>query len=80
MLALLPQDPAEAFHVGLVELAVAGRRPLGDEQAPALEETDLRDRDIREFLAEQGEHVANCKIGALPHGDLSLRSSREKRA
>ena len=67
MLALLSQDPAKALDVGLVELTVTRWRPLRDEQAPALEETDLRDRDVREFFAEQGEHVANSEIGAFPH-------------
>jgi hypothetical protein len=80
VLPLLAQDPAKAFHVGLIELAVAGRRALGDKQASALEEADLRDGDVREFLAEQGKDIANCKVGALPHWGLSLRSWRGKRA
>ena len=41
VLPLLSQDPAKAVDVRLVELTVTGWRPLRDEQAPALEETDL---------------------------------------
>ena len=80
MLALLAEDPAQPIHVGLVELAVTGRRALGNEQAAALEEADLRDRDVRKLLAQQGEDVANCKIRALPHFALSPRPSRGRPA
>src|SRR5207249_1831711 len=49
VLTLLAQDPAEPLDIHLVELAVAGRRALGVEQALALEEPDLRDGDVGEL-------------------------------
>ena len=77
VLALLAEDPAEAIDVGLVELAVTGRRPLGNEQPPALEETDLRDRHVRKLLTQQRENVANGQVGALPHWNSALARREE---
>jgi hypothetical protein len=59
MLSLLAQDPPQALDVVVIELAVPRGRPLGDEQAAALEEADLRDRDVGELVAEQGKDVTN---------------------
>ena len=52
VLALLAQDEAQPFDVGRVELAVARRRALGIDEPLALEEADLRDRDVGELVAE----------------------------
>src|SRR5690606_33552354 len=68
VVSLLDEDPAEADHVSLVELAVAGRRALGLEQALALEEADLRDRDVGELGLQLGEHFADGAVGLLAHG------------
>jgi len=59
VLALLPQYPAKTVYIVVVELAVARGRPLRDEQPPALEEADLRDRDIGKLLPQQREDIAN---------------------
>ena len=67
VIALLGQDPAEAGEVVLVELPVAGGRALGVEQALALEEADLRDRDVGELVLQQGEHLADRQVRALVH-------------
>jgi len=63
---LLAQDPPQPFDVRLVELAVAGRCALGVEQTLALEEPDLRDRDVRELLLEERENFADREVGAWP--------------
>ena len=64
VVALLAQDPAQPLDVGLVELAVARRRALGVEQALALEEPDLGDRDVGELVLEQGEDLADRQVGS----------------
>ena len=46
VLLLLVQDPAQPGDVGVVELAVPRRRALRVDEALALEEPDLRDRDV----------------------------------
>ena len=67
VLALLAQHPPQALDVVLVELAVARGGPLGIDQALALQEADLRDGDVGELLAEQGEDVADGQVGAGAH-------------
>jgi hypothetical protein len=52
VLALLAQDEAESFDVVVVELAVSRRGAFGNDQALALEESNLRDRDVRELFEE----------------------------
>ena len=59
VLALLAQDEAQALDVGGRELAVSRRRALGIDETLALEEPDLRDRDVGELRAELIEHVAD---------------------
>ena len=49
VVALLGEDPAQPGDVVVVELPVARRRALGVEQPLALEEADLRDRDVGEL-------------------------------
>jgi hypothetical protein len=51
--SLLAQDPPEALEIRVVELAVAGRRPLRVDQALAFQEPDLGDGDIGELFLEQ---------------------------
>ena len=67
VLTLLAQDPAQALHVVIEELAVPRRRTLGIDQTLALEEPDLRDGDVRELLPEEGQHVADGEIGTAGH-------------
>ena len=62
VLALLAQDPAQPLDVVVVELAVARRRALRVDETLALEETDLRDRDVGELLPQEGEHVADGQV------------------
>ena len=67
MLALLAQHPAQPLHVVVEELSVARRRSLGVHQALALEEADLRDRDVGEFLPEQGQDVTDGEVRTAAH-------------
>src|SRR5207245_349396 len=53
---------AEAQEVFGVEAAVARRRPLRVDEALALEEPDLGDRDVGELLAELCEHLADREM------------------
>ena len=62
VLALLAQDEAQALDVGRRELAVARRRALGIDEPLALEEADLRDRDVGELRAQLIEHVADRDV------------------
>ena len=66
VLALLAQHPAQPLDVMVVELAVARRRALGVDQALALEESDLRDGDVGELLAQQREDVADRQVASGP--------------
>jgi hypothetical protein len=59
VLSLLAQDPTESFHVRLEEFAIPRRGAFRVHQTLALEEPDLGDRDVREFLPQQRQHVAN---------------------
>ena len=59
---LLAQDAPQQFDVGVVELPVAGRRTFRLDQSLALEETDLRDRDVRELLDEESEHFTDRQM------------------
>ena len=45
-----------------VELPVARRRALGVDEALALEEPDLRDRDVRELVAQRREDLADREV------------------
>ena len=73
MLPLLAQDPAQTFDVLLVELPVARRRALGIDQTLTLEETDLGNGDVGEFLTQQGQDVADGQIGAAAHSSTAAR-------
>ena len=57
----------QPLDVAVVELAVARRRPLGLDQALALEEADLGDRDVGELLEQQAEHLADRQVRPLVH-------------
>src|SRR5437870_543598 len=67
VLALLAQDPAQAGHVVLVELAVARRGALRVEEPLALEEADLRDRDVGELLLQERQHLADRQVRPVGH-------------
>ena len=68
------QDPPQPLDVGLVELAVARRGPLGIDQALALEEADLGDGDVGELVLEQRQHLADRQVGSVSVG--SRRADR----
>ena len=57
-----------------VELAVARRRALRVDEALALEEADLRDRDVGELVAELGQHLADREVLAAAPRSVSRRS------
>ena len=76
VLALLAQDEAQTFDVGRIELAVSRRCPLRVDQALALEEADLRDRDVFELRAELIEHVADRDV--LDGGHVSRPDARRR--
>ena len=81
VLLLLVQDPAQPGDVGVVELPVARRRPLGVDEALALEEPDLRDRDVGELVAQRREHLADREVLRRRRGaSLSRRSRPGRRA
>ena len=65
---LLVQDPAQPVDVGLVELPVARRGALGVDEALALEEPDLRDRDVGELLPQHAQHLADREVGGSRPG------------
>jgi len=67
VLSLLAQHPAQSLDIVVVELAVARRRPLRVHQALALEEPDLRDGDIGEFLTEQRQDLTDRKVRPAAH-------------
>ncbi len=67
VLALLEKHPAQSIDVLLVELAVARRRALGVDQSLAFQEADLRDGDVGELLAQQGQDVTDRQIRARRH-------------
>src|SRR5207302_5488271 len=67
VLPLLAQDPPQAGHVAVVELAVAGRRPLRVEEALALEEADLGDRDVGELVLEEGQDLTDREVRTGRH-------------
>ena len=67
MLPLLAQHPAQAFHVVVEELAVARGRTLRVDQPLALQEPDLRDRDVGEFLPQQGQDISDGEVRAAAH-------------
>ena len=56
-----------AFDVVLEELAVPRRRTLGIDQTLALEEPDLRNGDVGEFLPKEGQHVTDGEIRTAGH-------------
>ena len=65
-------------EVGGVELPVARRRALGIDEPLALEEADLRDRDVGELVAQLGQHLADRQVRRLAAliGGLTGRSRR----
>ncbi len=68
VLPLLAEHPAKPLHIVVVELAVAGRGPLRIDQALALEEPDLGDGHIREFLPQEGQDITDGEVGPAAHG------------
>ena len=62
VVTLLTQDPPQPLDVGAVELPVAGAGALGGDQTLALEEPDLRDRDVREVLLHQRQDLADRQV------------------
>ncbi len=75
VLALLAQHPSQPFDVVLVELAVPRRGALGVDETLALEEADLRDGDVGELLAQQGEDVPDRQVCPTAHRPLTDRSA-----
>ena len=70
----------QPLDVAVVELAVPGRRALRLDQALALEEPDLGDRDVRELLEEEAEHLADRQVRPLVHArrHVSCRARRTR--
>ena len=62
VLPLFAQDAAQQFDVVVVELAVSRRRAFRVDQALALEEADLRDRDVGELLEQQPEYLSDRQV------------------
>ena len=62
VLLLLVQDPAQPVDVGAVELPVPRRRPLRVDEPLALEEADLRDRDVGELVAQRRQHLTDREV------------------
>ena len=54
------EDVAQPVDVAVGVAPVPGRCPLGREQALALEEPDLRDRDVRELLGQDLQDLADA--------------------
>jgi len=73
VLALLAQDPAQTLDVGFEEFPIARRGTLRVHQALALEESDLRNRDVGEFLAQQRQHVPDGQIRTRRHSFPATR-------
>ena len=73
VLTLLAQHPAQTLDIVLIELAVAGWGPLRVDQALAFQESDLRNCDVGEFLAEQGEDIADRQVGPGAHSAAPRR-------
>jgi hypothetical protein len=65
--SLLAQDPAQALDVGFVELAVTRGRPLRVDQTLALEEADLRDGHVGEFLLQERQDFPYGEMGPTGH-------------
>ncbi len=76
VLALLPQDPAESLDVEVIELPVTRRRALGVDEALALEEPDLGDRQVGEVGLQEAEHLADRQVRAAAHLSRRLRGTR----
>ena len=66
VLALLAQDHSKQIDVVVVELAVAAGRALGIDQALALEEPDLGDRDVGELLEQETQALRRWTGRAVP--------------
>ncbi len=73
VLTLLTQDPTEAFHVGLEELAIAGWGPFGVHQTLSLQKADLGDGDVGELLAQQRQHITDREVRARRHSFPATR-------
>ena len=73
LVALGAQDEPQTGDVVLGELAVAGGRAVGLDQAGALEEADLGDGDVRELRLEDPQHLADAhgRSGAGRLGPLA---------
>ena len=79
VLLLLVQDPPEPGEVVRIELAVPRRRAFRVDQPLALEEPDLRDRDVGELVAQLGEHLADREVLGLPRAHWSPLPTRKTR-
>ena len=77
LLALLAQDHAQQLDVVVEELAVPRRRPLRLDQALALEEADLGDRDVGELLEQQAEDLADRQVGRAGFSHRRARTARD---
>jgi hypothetical protein len=67
VLALLTQDPAQAFDVVVVELAVSRGRSLRVDQALTFEESDLRDGHVGKFLAQEAQDISDGQVTPAGH-------------
>ena len=65
VLALFAKDDAQQIDVVVVELSVPAGGSLGVDQALALEESDLRDRDVGKLFEQQSEHFADGQVGTI---------------
>ena len=67
LVALHPQDRAQAIDVVVVELAVSGRSPFRVDQPLAFQEPDLGDGDVPELGLEHDENFADRHVATRSH-------------
>src|SRR5690606_15147190 len=77
VVALGGEDEPEPLHVGVGELAVAGRAALRLDEPLGLQEPDLGDRDVGELGPEQAEDVPDRHQGP---GWLRVQGPSHRRA
>src|SRR5439155_9859009 len=77
--ALQAQDRRQALEVVLTEEAVAAARPLGRQQPLVLEEADLRDRDVGEFVGQAADDLADAKHPRAGADGRTHRSTKVSR-
>ena len=78
VLALLAKDDSQQVDIVVVELAVPTCRSLGIDQALALEESDLRNRDVGKLLEQKSEHFADGQVGTVGHHHVSAVGALEE--